>query len=164
MAEPYTRLSGVKQEELSVFKSEFSASFEKLKESITVKFSDINARLDEIEKKTEKSVTKEVNESIMSIKNTIINALKEENLKLQNKIKKLEDQLLEINQKSNHLDQYNRRNNLEIQGIPANITDDELERKVIDIFSCLYIEVKGSDIEDSHRLGYANLKNASQIC
>ena len=55
MAEPYTRLSGVKQEELSVFKSEFSASFEKLKESITVKFSDINARLDEIEKKKQKN-------------------------------------------------------------------------------------------------------------
>ena len=50
MAEPNTRLSGVKQE-LSVFKSEFSSSFEKLKDSITVKFSDINARLDEIEKK-----------------------------------------------------------------------------------------------------------------
>ena len=32
----------------------------------------------------------------MSIKNTIIDALKEENLKLQNKVKKLEDQLLEI--------------------------------------------------------------------
>ena len=51
MAEPNT--SGVKQE-LSVFKSEFSSSFEKLKDSITVKFSDINARLDEIEKKNKK--------------------------------------------------------------------------------------------------------------
>ena len=50
MAEPNTRLSGVKQE-LSLFKSEFSSSFEKLKDSITVKSSDINARLDEIEKK-----------------------------------------------------------------------------------------------------------------
>ena len=49
MAEPNTRLSGVKHE-LSVFKSEFSSSFEKLKDSITPKFSDINARLDEIEK------------------------------------------------------------------------------------------------------------------
>ena len=49
MAEPNTRISGVKQE-LSVFKSEFSSYFEKLKDSITVKFSDINARLDEIEK------------------------------------------------------------------------------------------------------------------
>ena len=38
------------KQELSVFKTEFSSSFEKLKDSITVKFSDINARLDEIEK------------------------------------------------------------------------------------------------------------------
>ena len=82
MAESNTRLSGVKQE-LSVFKPELS-SFEKLKDSITVKCSNINARLDEIEKKqTKKSVTEEDNESIMSIKNTIIDSLKEEHLKLQ---------------------------------------------------------------------------------
>ena len=77
MAEPNPTLSGVKQE-LSVFKSEFNSSFEKLKD----KFSDINARLDEIEKNIKKLVTEEVNESIMSIKNTIIDALQEENLKL----------------------------------------------------------------------------------
>ena len=64
----------------------------------------------------------------MSIKNTIIDALKEENLKLQNKVKKLEDQLLETHKKSNNLDQYNRENNLKIQRIPANVTDDELGR------------------------------------
>ena len=81
-----------------------------------------------------KAVTEEVNEIVMSIKNTIIDALKEENLNLQNIVKKLEDQLLEFDQNSNNLDQYNRRNNLEIQGIPANVTDDELEGKVIDIF------------------------------
>ena len=52
-------------------------------------------------KETKKSVTAEVNESIMSIKNTIIDALKEENLKLQNKVKKLDNQLLEIDQKGN---------------------------------------------------------------
>ena len=34
-----------------------------------------------------------------------------------------------------------------------------LEGKVIDIFSFLGIEVKGADIEDCHRLGYANPKN-----
>ena len=158
MAEPNTRLSGVKQE-LLVFKSEFSSSFEKLKDIITVKFSDINARLDEIEKNVKNSVTEEVNESLMRIKNPIIDALKEENLKLHNEVKKLEEQLLEIDQKNNHLDQYSRRNNLEIQGIPANITDDELEGKVMDIFSCLGLEVKGSDREDCHRLGYANSKN-----
>ena len=40
-----------------------------------------------------------------------------------------------------------------------NVTDDELEGKVIDIVSCLGIEVKGADVEDCHRLGYANAKN-----
>ena len=53
MAEPNTRPSGVKQE-LSIFKSEFSSSFEKLKDSITAKFSDINARLDEIKRNIKK--------------------------------------------------------------------------------------------------------------
>ena len=51
-----------------------------------------------------------------------IDALKEENLKLQKKVKRLEEQLLEIDQNSSHLDQYNRRNSLENQGIPANVT------------------------------------------
>ena len=40
MDEPNLRLSGVKPE-LSIFTSEFSSSFEKLKDSITVKFSNI---------------------------------------------------------------------------------------------------------------------------
>ena len=56
-------------------------------------------------KKTKKSVTEEVTESIMNIKNTTIDVLKAENLKLQKKVKKLEDQLLELDQKSNNLDQ-----------------------------------------------------------
>ena len=50
MAEPNTRLSEVEQE-MSVFKSEVSSSFEKLKDSINVKFSDIIAQLDETQKK-----------------------------------------------------------------------------------------------------------------
>ena len=50
-------------------------------------------------------------------------------------------------------------NNLEIQDIPGNVTDDKLEGKVIDIFSCLGIEVKGADTEDCCRSGFANPKN-----
>ena len=37
------------------------------------------------------SITEEVNESIMSIKNSIIGALKKENLKLPHKVTKLEE-------------------------------------------------------------------------
>ena len=64
--------------------------------------------------------------------------------------------MFELDQKSNNLYQDNRRNNLEIQVIPANFTDDELEGKKIDLFSRLGIEVKCADC---HRLGYANPKN-----
>ena len=67
--------------------------------------------------------------------------------------------MLELDQKNNNLDHYNRENKLEIQRIPANITNDRLEGKVIDIFCCLGIGVKSDDIEDCHRLGYANPKN-----
>ena len=73
--------------------------------------------------------------------------------------KKVEEQLLQLDQKCNNLDQYSRRSNLEIQGIPANVSDEKLEAKVIYIFSCLGIEVEGADIEDCHRLGYVYLKN-----
>lgn len=78
----------------------------------------------------------------MSVKNTIIDVLKEENLKFQNKVKKLENQLLELDQKNNSSDQYTRSNNLEIQGIVANVADEKLEEKVIDIFSFLGIQVE----------------------
>ena len=78
MTEPNTKISGVKQE-LYYVKSELSSSFEKLKYSIDDKFSYINTPLDQIECNVKKSVREEVNEIIMSIKNSIINVLKEEN-------------------------------------------------------------------------------------
>ena len=59
----------------------------------------------------------------------------------------------------NRLDQYNRRNNLEIQGIPSTVGDEVLDDKVIEIFECLNIPLAKSDIEDCHRLGKSNPKN-----
>ena len=46
-----------------------------------------------------------------------------------------------------------RRNNKEIQGICKTVTDEELERKVINIFSALNISIISKDEEDWHRLG-----------
>ena len=46
----------------------------------------------------------------MSIKKSIIDAVKEENLKLPNKVKKSEEQALELDQKSDSLDHYNWKN------------------------------------------------------
>ena len=52
-------------------------------------------------------------------------AVKEENLKLQNKIQKLVEKLSWLDPKDNNLDQNNRWNNLEIQGTPAIVPDEK---------------------------------------
>lgn len=157
MTNPNTRLGGVKQE-LSIFKSKLSSSFEKLENSINIKFSDINTWLDKNENKIKKSVTDKVDESIMSTKNSIIDALKDENLKLQNKVKQLEEQLLELDHKSNSLNQYNWRNKLKILEIPTNTAHENLEEKVTDFLSSVGSKVEGADIEKCRNLVMQILK------
>ena len=95
----------------------------------------------------------------MSIKDSIIDALKEENMKFQSRVEQLEDKILRMEIAKNNHDQYTRRNNIEIQGIPARVKDEHLENKVIDIFRCLKISIDPSDIEDCHRLGNSTPKN-----
>ena len=65
--------------EPSVFKSKFSSSFQNFKDIINIKFSVINAQLNDVKNNIKKLVTEEFNGSIMSIKNSIIDALREEN-------------------------------------------------------------------------------------
>ena len=69
-----TRLSGMKQD-LVDFKNDFNSSLSCLKNSIDHKFSNINSWLDQIEGNTQKIITDVVNESIISIKDSIIDAL-----------------------------------------------------------------------------------------
>lgn len=59
----------------------------------------------------------------------------------------------------NKSEQYARRSNIEVQGIPSTVNDKLLDDKVIDIFNQLNITISKSDIEDCHRLGKANPKN-----
>ena len=92
-------------------------------------------------------ITKELNGSVMSIKDSIIDALKEGNFRLQQKVQHLENKLSDI------------RNNIEIQGIPSTVDDNLLKDKTIDIFNQLNITNSKSDIEDCHRLGKGNPKN-----
>ena len=50
-------------------------------------------------------------------------------------------------------------NNLEIQGIPSNVSDDAWKDKVINIFHLLNKNVNKNDIDDCHRLRKAVPKN-----
>ena len=77
----------------------------------------------------------------MSIKDSIIDALKEESFRLQQKVQHPENKLSDIEIAGNKFEQYTRRNNIEIQGIPSLVTENLLEVEVIDIFSQLSITI-----------------------
>ena len=80
-------------------------------------------------------------------------------------LKKLKEQLSELDQKSNSLDQYNVRNNVEIQIIYVSISDERFEEKVIYIFSCLDIDVEGVHIDYLlHDEGPCHVEISSLIC
>ena len=158
----YTRLEGVKQE-LQDLKKDFSSSLADFKTSIDTTFdvimNPLNAIKENFQRHVNDIITKELNESVMSIKDSIINALKEETFRLQQKVQHLENKLSDIEIAENKREQYMGRNNIEIQGIASTVHDNLLEDKVIDIFTQLNFTISKSDIEDYHRLGETDPKN-----
>ena len=55
-------------------------------------------------------------------------------MKVQKKVESLESRISKLEADCHKRDQYNRRNNAKIPGIPSNISDDMLEENVIQIF------------------------------
>ena len=150
-----TQLGGIKQE-IQDLKAGFESSVNEIKHSIDSKFNDINDQMKDIKQNFTKSVHDIVTESISKVKDSIIKALREETIKLQTKCKNLEAKLIKLQKASNKQDQYTRRNSLEIHGITVKVMDDQLEEKVIDIFSKLNISISKSDNEDCHQLYKSN--------
>ena len=62
----------------------------------------------------------------------------------------LEKRAAELEKRQAKADQYSRRNNFEISGIPHEILDNNLEDKVIDICKDAGIEIGHMDIEGCH--------------
>ena len=58
------------------------------------------------------------------------------------------------------MEQYGKRNNLEITGIPDDVSDENLEEKVIQVLSEIQVNVSSSNIEACHRIGKS--KNSSK--
>ena len=117
------------------------------------KFENTNKRLQELNDHLKTNIADQVNESVMSIKDTITDALKEDNPQLRNKIELLEKKLLDIEISCNNPEQYTRRNNIEFQGIPSKIPDEKLEDKVIEIFGAMNIAITKNDVENCCSLG-----------
>ena len=54
------------------------------------------------------------------------------------------------------LEQYGRRNNLVISGIPDSVQDSELESTVTSILSDIDVNVESREVEECHRIGKSN--------
>ena len=91
--------------------------------------------------------------SFTDIKNEMIN-LKEVIIKNpQNENKRLNDveEIISLESKSNSVEQYGRQNNMEINGIPNSISDDNLESTVTNVLSkATNVHVTADDIEACH--------------
>ena len=91
-----------------------SLAIESLKSSTDEKFNFVNDQFDNIRINIKKDVVVTDADSLFVVKDSIIEALKAENLKLQQKVEKLENRISELEFDLNKKNQYNRRNNIEI--------------------------------------------------
>ena len=82
-----------------------------------------------------------LDKEILNLKDVIIKDLQVENQRLRNRINNLEKKVISLEENSNFLEQYGRRNNLEITGIPDDVDDQNLEEKVIEILDEIDVNV-----------------------
>ena len=61
------------------------------------------------------------------------------------------------------LEQYGRRNNIEVSGIPNSVKDNYLKQKIISVFTSVGINVKSYDIEACHRIGKSQNSSKKQL-
>ena len=82
--------------------------------------------------------------------------LQEENKKLLEKCSKLENDVISNESSVNALEQYGRRNNIVVSGIPLHVSDRDLEETVISVLFDIEVNVSPNDVEAYHRIGKPN--------
>ena len=83
----------------------------------------------------------------------IIRKLQDENAQLKETIANLQHKVMILETAKNSVEQYDRRNNIEITGISDNIKDKNLEHSVNEVFKAADIQNFHNDIEDCHHIG-----------
>ena len=105
--------------------------------------------------KLEKSIVQSINnlkDEIINLEDIRINNLQDENARLKEKCKKLENRVAILQPNYNDLAQYDRRNNVVFNGIPENVPDNNLESTVISVLSEIDVQVEPRDIEACRRI------------
>ena len=88
-----------------------------------------------------------------------LDVVKRENLSLNKKVIDLEDyaeqsdeQIFILEKRLNKLEQYTRRENIEISGISHNVPSNQLEDIVIDLLNQINVKIDKKDIQACHKL------------
>ena len=92
-------------------------------------------------------------DEVINLKDIIIKNLQDENKRLKTKANALENKIIDLEIQNNNVDQYSRRNDVEISGIPQSVSDNQLEEKVVDILKAIDVNITTNEIEACHRLG-----------
>lgn len=87
-----------------------------------------------------------------SVQEVVVNKVLEENKKLKSRNNDLERRLADVEYDINKTESYIRRNNIEIQGIPNDISNDSLEQTIISVAQKVGVDIEPSNIEACHRL------------
>ena len=106
----------------------------------------------------------EVQNELLNVKNIIIKNLQEENERLRKRVSFLDKKVISLESRHNMLEQYGRRNNLEITGIPDSVPQRDLENKVVDILNAIGVNVSNDDFEDCHIIGKSRNNSKKKNC
>ena len=110
---------------------------------------------------------KSLRDDFNSLKDVVIKRLQEDNTRLWAKFDCLEKEVDVRHSSIDYLEQYNRRNNLILSGIPDGISDDDLEELVTAILSDIDVQVTANDAEACHRIGQSDKdksKKTNNLC
>ena len=94
-----------------------------------------------------------LDKEILNLKDVIIKNLQVENQRLRKKVSSLKSKVILLESGHNSLEQYGRRNNIEISGILDGVLDQNLEQKILEILGEVYVSVSPNDLEACHRIG-----------
>ena len=107
----------------------------------------INKRFDTLEQSNA-----QINNTLHS-RQFVISEIFRENRDLRSHVKTLEERLLKLEKQVNNTEQNNRKNNIEVDGIPSFVTDEDLRGVVATLFNHIAeSDITIGDIEVAHRL------------
>ena len=110
------------------------------KDTINADPLDLLSALSKVESNLMQNITN-LKDEVIILKDIIIKNLQDENKRLKTKVNVLENKIIDLEIQNNNVDQYSRRNNVEISGIPQSISDTQLEENVVHILKAIDVNI-----------------------